>query len=109
MLRAGNDTKRIIQLGKVKENPWRKCERLKRKKHEKTKYNTQIVLALLAVSFLALELSALAQSVTSLRTIGNVKTDSRILYHNGLVLVGLSTSILSGMAVGTTIVGPLAG
>jgi hypothetical protein len=55
---------------------------------KKTKYNTQIVLALLAVSFLALELSALAQSVTSLRTIGNVKTDSRILYHNGLVLVG---------------------
>jgi len=56
---------------------------------QKTKFKTQIVFALLAVSFLALGLSALAQSETnSLMTAGSVKTDSRILYHDGPVLVG---------------------
>lgn len=58
---------------------------------KKKKFNTQIVLALLTVSFLALELPALAQSATSnLRTTANVKTDSRILYHNGRVMIGAS-------------------
>jgi len=52
-------------------------------------FNTQIVLVLLAVSFLALEPSALAQSATTnLSTTANVRTDTKILYHNGRVLTG---------------------
>ena len=55
------------------------------------KFNTLIVLVLLAVSFLALELPALAQSATTdLRTTASVKTDNRILYHNGRVLTNVT-------------------
>src|SRR5215813_12135286 len=50
------------------------------------KFNTIIVLVVLAVSFLALELTAFGQSKTSFKTTGNVKTSSRIEYHGGPVV-----------------------
>jgi hypothetical protein len=53
------------------------------------KCNRQILLVLIAVSFLALHFSALAQSVTPSKTsTAKVKTNCRILYHDGPVVTG---------------------
>ena len=55
------------------------------------KTNLQIMLVLLAVCFVWVDGPAMAQSVTESQKptgAGGVKTDSRILYHNGLVLTG---------------------
>ena len=56
----------------------------------KTKFtNLQILILLVAASFVWLAQPGSAQSVTSSQNApGNGKTDSRILYHNGLVLTG---------------------
>jgi hypothetical protein len=59
------------------------------------KTNVQNILLLLTLSFVCLAQPALAQSVTaSQRPTGSVKTDSRILYHNGPVIVGSSNVYL---------------
>jgi len=59
------------------------------------KTNVQILLLLLTVSFVWLAQPALAQTVTSSqRPTGSVKTDSRILYHDGAVMVGSSNVYL---------------
>jgi hypothetical protein len=51
--------------------------------------NLQILILLVAASFVWLAQPAAAQSMTaSQRPTGTVKTDSRILYHNGLVMTG---------------------
>ena len=53
------------------------------------KTNVQTILLLLTVSFVWLAQPASAQTVTSSqRPTGIVKTDSRILFHNGLVMTG---------------------
>jgi phosphate-induced protein 1 len=59
------------------------------------KTNVQILLLLVMVSFVWLGQPALAQSVTaSQRPTGTVKTDSRILYHDGPVMIGSSNIYL---------------
>jgi phosphate-induced protein 1 len=55
------------------------------------KTKAQIMLLLLTVSLVSLAQPALAQTVTSSqRPTGTVKTDSRILYHDGPVMIGSS-------------------
>jgi len=59
------------------------------------KTNAQIMLLLLTVSFVSLAQPALAQTVTSSqKPTGTVKTDSRILYHDGPVMIGSSNVYL---------------
>jgi len=53
------------------------------------KTNFRLLIGLLAVSFVSLAQVASAQSPTSTqKTTGHVNTDSRILYHTGLVMTG---------------------
>ena len=55
--------------------------------------NLQILILLLTVSFVWLAQPALPQSVTSdARPNDHIKTDSRILYHDGPVMVGASSA-----------------
>jgi hypothetical protein len=57
------------------------------------KINVQILLLLLTVSFVWLAQPALAQTASQ-RPTGGAKTESRILYHDGPVMVGSSNVYL---------------
>src|SRR5215467_11101503 len=67
-------------------------EAMKGRIMKKNRISFPIVLALLAISLLALGPSALAQEAISMQAAtshnSNEKTNSRILYHNGFVMVG---------------------
>ena len=67
--------------------------------------NLQLSLMLLTLLVAGLDRSALAQTPTaSQRPVDSVKTDSRMLYHDGPIMAGALMSISSGTVVGTTTV-----